>query len=177
MDGLTRDFITKELRDRFDFTDELSISRESFPRSDREEFFLAAEIGAVLYHMINPDLNRSAKEVILCLKKTKIPKKCDIERAASHLVLKHAVSRACGLMIAESQAESIEERISELSEIYKRPKIQEYMKKYVPISFEIAEKLKYDITVKEFQKFVRLSFNDAMYFLKSSMYVQVNSDE
>jgi|GEM_PF-3824469 len=178
MDESKRLFIVNELSDRFGFEDKLV--GETFlthEQNNREEYLFAIGIGTVLYHMINPELIRSAKEVTLCLKKSKIPKKCDVERAAGHLVLKGAVGRAAGLIIAESQAESIEDYINNLSEVYKRPKIQEYMKKYVPISFSIAEKLKYDITIKEFQRFVRLPFDAAMEFLKNSMYVRVHNDK
>lgn len=166
--------IIDELRKRFDFEDALVEQKlEENCHSDISEFTFASGVGAVLYYMINPDLNRSAREVSLCIKKSIIPKKCDVDRAASHLVLKGAVSRAAGLIINEDGAESIDEYISDLSTIFKRPKIIEYMKKYVPVSFNIAEKLKYDITVKEFQKFVRLPFDDAIVFLKSAMYVNV----
>lgn len=166
--------IIDELRGRFDFKDALvEQNLEEKTKSDISEFTFASGVGAVLYYMINPELNRSAKDVTLCLKKSGIPKKCDVDRAASHLVLKSAVSRASGLIIAEEDAESMDEYINSLSSIFKRQKIIEYMKKYVPISFEIAEKLKYDITVKEFQKFVRLPFDDAIVFLKSAMYVKV----
>jgi len=177
MDDFRRNFIAKELCDRFNFDGNFNIVRENFPNNSRDEYFFATEIGTVLYHMINPHLIRSANEITECIKRSRIPKKCEIDRAAGHLVLKNAVTRAAGLIIAESQAESIEDRINKMLEIYKSPRIQEYTKKYVPISFEIAEKLKYDITIKEFQKFVRLPFDDAINFLKNSMYVRVLNDE
>lgn len=166
--------IIDELRERFDFKEELvehNVGEKC--GSDISEFTFASGVGAVLYYMINPGINRSAKEISVCISKSVIPQKCDVDRAASHLVLKNAVSRAAGLIIAENEAGSIDEYIEGLSKVFKRPKIREYMEKYVPISFEIAEKLKYDITVKEFQKFVRLQFDDAINFLKKTMYVKI----
>lgn len=173
MDESEKSFIINELSDRFGFKDKIASIPFGDEENRRKAYVFATEIGTVLYYMINPEVIRSAQEVTVCIKKSRIPKKCDIERAAGHLVLKGAVSRAAGLMIAEHEAESVDDYLNNLSELYKRPKMQEYMKKYVPISFGIAEKLKYDITVKEFQKFVRLTFDDAIDFLKNSMYVRV----
>jgi hypothetical protein len=174
MDEYRMQSIIDELRERFDFKEDLvehNVGEKC--NYDISEFTFASGVGAVLYYMINPGINRSAKEISICISKSVIPQKCDVERAASHLVLKNAVSRASGLIIAESEAESIDEYIECLSKVFKRPKIREYMEKYVPISFGIAEKLKYDITVREFQKFVRLQFDDAISFLKNSMHVRI----
>jgi len=136
-------------------------------------FTFGEQIGSLLFNTVNENFKNSARQALEEFKSRRNNNidKC-VQKCVNYLILTNSIARCSGLLADESGATSFDyvfECWSNRNPHSSHDKLRVHIEK----GFLIADRLKNDITMGEFQRFVRLDYDEALNFLRKEAYIRL----